>query len=222
MIMILPLFNPNYGYLLRGRYVMPLLPILYCAVAAMGVASFERLHRSTLNQRRRSLATAQLGQACLGLLLAFVVVHPVHNLHNHYEEVWDHGRSNAPIYETFEQIKRHGRDGEVVIIDGFLDYWNYREENRWRVASILRILLDIDGTPYRMVDLGRSSELTEPRNRCRDQLVIVGSRDLNANREIVAKFQLRDLDHGPATPQTRPGRYRLYRLDRLPEAPPSC
>jgi hypothetical protein len=212
--LILPLFNGNFEPVLKGRYLMPLLPVLFAGVGALGAAAIERLRRTEDGRRATS---ARLGMAVLGLAAAFVVLHPLAYLEIYYRQVPEVGRTNARVFRTVEQIIGNRPSGEVVLIDAPLDDIALGP-GAGRVSSAFRLALALEGVPYRRADLDNIAEHTDPANRCRDQLVILGSRRPIVNDEIVTKLDLRDLDHARTRAHSQASRYGLYRLDRLPDA----
>ena len=189
---------------------MPLLPVLYAGVGAVGAACLDEWR-----VRGSGRPTLQgLGVAAAGIVGLLIVLHPLTSLQTYYEQVLRIGRTNARVFQTIDLIKANRPAGEVVLIDRQLDRM-VLGRGAGRPGSAFRLGLALAGIPYQMGDPEALDDLLDPANRCRDQLVILGSRRPIVNEELVAKLDLRDLEHRPAQAHNQASLYGLYRLDRL-------
>ena len=220
-LVVFPSFNGKYTVILNGRYLAPLLPVLYAASGALLAAGMRPLHAPHHSIGPRSALPARLGPIALAGLAAFVVLHPLLNLQAYYGQA-PPNQTNAGLLQAIGQIEANRRPGEVVVIG------RPAAEPQIGTASglpskVFSLALSLENAPYRVVDID-SNELLSPENRCRDQLVVVvppaRGRDLYID-EVAARLQLRSLEPKPA-PGEVDVRYPVYRLDRLPDAPPGC
>jgi hypothetical protein len=103
-----PLLNGKYEPILDGRYLMPLVPLLFIAIAVALLAGTEACKRS-LPPRATWFATA--------LLASWLVIYPLQPLARFYEESQEDGASNAVYLQTFRQLQSAHMDGETVMLD---------------------------------------------------------------------------------------------------------
>lgn len=215
-VLVLPLFNGKYQPVLNGRYLAPLLPVLYAAIGALFAAAFDYLKRAS-GQRGQPPALARLGTATLGLAAVLLLLHPLVYLSTYYEQQHRSNRTNAPLLQAVEVISMNRRPEEAVIIDQSLHWRPGRSQG---LANAFRLALAVNSVPYRVANLD-SSELLDLSIRCRDYLVIVAPFQSRVNQETVTRLDLRDLEHRPAILRSQTSTYGLYRLERLQGAP-SC
>lgn len=108
-LLILPLFNGKYEPLLNGRYLMPLVPLIAVAAAALAVSAWRRASASGW----RAAPPAVL--AATALLLAL----PPFWLARYERAALGEG-GNLPYAELAERIARERRPDETVLLDGEL------------------------------------------------------------------------------------------------------
>ena len=222
LVLVLPLFNGKYNLVPNGRYLAPVLPILYAGVGALFATGLCRLRRSEPGSGGWSSASARLAPALLGLAAAFLVLHPLLYLPTYYRQVPEIGWTNAPMFRTVERIEAHRRSDEPVILDRALNV----HRPGWGDGTPLdafELAFKVSGVPYRVAYLTRdyTDKLLDPSNRCRDQLVVLAAREADRSQEIVARLGLQSLDDAPIGAQVA-GDYPLYRLARASNAPPTC
>jgi 4-amino-4-deoxy-L-arabinose transferase-like glycosyltransferase len=222
--LVLPLFNGKYNLIPNGRYLTPLLPIVYAAVGVLVADGIDRLRRSGHTLGSQSSPFASLGAAALVALLAliaFVAVHPLSYLPTYYRQVPEIGWTNAPILQTFELIQSNRQSDGPVILDRSLNI----HRPGWGDGTPLNAFefaLNVNDLPYFVIDL-RTNKLLDPTYRCQEQFVVLATRDPRANEEIVRRLDLQHFQPQPAELQagTTPI-HGLYVLKRLPDAPTSC
>lgn len=111
LIAILPLFNPRYGPILSGRYLVPLLPLLFMGIGCAVVAAAARL--AALVDGRERLARSGFAMAAgFGL-----VTYPLLSLGAYYEAAVHDGRTNEPLHRLVEAIIAARHTDEAVLLD---------------------------------------------------------------------------------------------------------
>jgi hypothetical protein len=209
----LPLFNGRFDHSLHMRYLMPLLPILYASVGSFGAFGLGLLRAAGRRAGRWATARVVLGQAAFWLLVGFLVLHPLTYLESYYRGALRSGATNAHIFAMLEQIQANQRTQQPVLIDQRLRGTDYREPNRWRLSTILQVLLAIEAVPFRLTDLD-AVELTDPHRGCKDQLVVLGAGDQRRADRLISRLGLTRL--GTISGQTGAATrgYGLYRFER--------
>jgi hypothetical protein len=110
-IAVLPYFNPHYGPILSGRYLIPLLPLGFTALGYVVVVGSEAAAARYRTLRRigwRPLAAA------LGLI---VVLYPLAPLYSYYQSAVADGRTNRPLYRLVDSMLAARAAGETVLLD---------------------------------------------------------------------------------------------------------
>jgi hypothetical protein len=199
--------------MLNLRYLAPLLPVIFAAVGTLVAEGLQLRQVGALPASpRRAYKMPALPVLGLGLIVAFVVAHPVLYLRTYYEQAARLGRTNEHYLEVIELIKTHRRSDEVVIIDQLLESRNLGAGSAWS-GSVFRTALAVEHVPYQVSDV-RSGESIGSATRCRGALLLA-SRQPEIGEDVAARLELRGLDDRPGG-ATRMGRYALYRLDRQP------
>jgi hypothetical protein len=166
-----------------------------------------------------------LGRIGVAAAVAWLVVRPLPDLGAYYQAAERRlsavGRTNAPIFGAVEHIRaqRGGVDRAIV------DRPPHETEVRWdgggRVSMVFRMALALEGVPFREFDL-RKDDLLDPKNRCRDQLVVIALREPDTRRSIVARLGLREVDPQGSRLQAGARAYPIYHLPRLPTSSSTC
>ena len=218
MALLLPLFNGSYQPIwFRGRYLMPLLPLLFAGGGSLGAAALERLGNLG---RDRSPALARLGLLGLGLATAYLLLHPLLYLRTYYDQVIGNSRDNTQFFHTLAQLKAHRQSEETIILSqDFADTW--RPGVGGRLAFAFRLALAVENLPYRILD-PTSSELLDRNSRCRDRFVILAFHRHEVDESVLTGLDLRRLDHSRVDLRAEQASHGPFRLDRLPGAPPTC
>jgi 4-amino-4-deoxy-L-arabinose transferase-like glycosyltransferase len=219
--LLLPLFNGKYNLIPNGRYLSPLLPVMYAAVGALAADGLDRLQRLKCVGKYRSRALVSLGTGALLAVAAFVTLHPLLYLPLYYRQVPEIGWSNAPILSIFELVQANRSSQAPVILDRSLNV----HRPGWGDGTPLNafeLALNTNEIPYFVMDL-RTNKLLDAAYRCEDQFVVLATRDPRVNQDIVGRLGLEQFPRQPAELQagTTPV-HGLYVLKRLPDAPPSC
>lgn len=128
MVLLPPILNGKYGPILDGRYLMPLMPVIFVGIG-LAFAALVRLvewpttsaHAPSDPGRPRSSPAARFGRsaALVGLAVAALVLvaRPVTLLGEFYEESQEDGFSNALYLRTLDQVKAARTGDEGVILD---------------------------------------------------------------------------------------------------------
>jgi hypothetical protein len=142
MVAVLPYFNPRYGPILSGRYLIPLLPLLFTAIGCLLVSASQLATRPLLGRR-------QVRWQPLAVLLGLAVsLYPLFPLHSYYQEVVADGRTNQPLYRLLDSILAARRADEIVLLDEGL-----AQEQLGAGGTDLkafRMLLETRGIPYQV------------------------------------------------------------------------
>jgi glycosyltransferase AglD len=139
--LVLPYFNPRYGPILSGRYLIPMLPFAYLGIA---VAVPWLAGRLPLQPRLRTLATTA---AALGLVLF-----PLVRLAGYYEEVLADGRTNRPLFALADAVESGYHVGDLVLLDEALAQEPLTAGGTDLKA--MRFLLEARSIPYQVAKLG--------------------------------------------------------------------
>lgn len=223
MVAVLPLLNGDYEPLLNGRYLAPLLPIVYACVGSLFAAALWRARPAAGGRAGGAAILRKLGPAVPGLAVAFLVLHPLIYLRAYYEHAPRVGRTNARFFQTVDQIKAYHVPGVPVLVDAPLQK-RVLGPGAGRLASAFRLALSLQGVPHRVVDLRAFAEGRLPKvtGRCHNQLVIMASRKPLVNKDLVARLGLRSPDGKAARVQSQASVYGLYTLPRQPGGSDRC
>jgi 4-amino-4-deoxy-L-arabinose transferase-like glycosyltransferase len=105
-VLVLPYFNPRYGPILSGRYIVPLLPFGFIAIGA------------ALEWLTERVPGRMPARAVLALIaVCFPLVHLVW----YYQEVLADERTNAPLYTLANSAKALYQPGDLVYLDEVLE-----------------------------------------------------------------------------------------------------
>lgn len=220
MAMILPLINGKYNLVPNGRYLAPLLPVLYAAAAALLAAGIESISRPGFGRPRQPLFSRAVAQGGIAVLALFLTLYPLTYLAEYYADVPAVGWTNAPIFATLEKVEAYPASDATVILDRSLnthhDGWGNGTER-----DAFELGLTIGRTPYRVAELrndDNTSRLLEPSGRCHDQLVILAPHKSTENVEVVDRLGLRPVAGDPPEEAA----YPVYVLLRAITAPRTC
>jgi hypothetical protein len=173
-VLLPPAFSGKYRPVLDGRYLMPLVPVLFVAIG-LAVAAAARLvaetGREVLGTRRvwrdgavqdfLSQALPRLARGAALLVLAggttLLVAHPLIWLDAFYKESQEDGFSNALYLRTFQQVTAARADGEVVLLDPLL--MNVKSTGGGKASSSFTFLLALAQIPEAPLDTSDYSEL---------------------------------------------------------------
>ena len=157
-ILVLPYFNPRYGPILSGRYLIPLLPFCFIGIGV----SIDWLIRR-LSAPRALRAGAALLAVC------FPLVHLVW----YYQEVLADDRTNAPLYALADSARDLYQPTDLVFLDEVLEQEPLTGGGNDLKA--LRMLLETRGLRYEVVKINQES-LGTLNTTGRDAVVIMDNR----------------------------------------------
>ncbi len=188
--LLFPLLNSRWYHLILGRYVSPLLPVTYAAMATALVVPVA----AAGSMRRRWAAC--LGVALLsGALLAHAGVH----LRRHYAAEYAAGRTNARLWQIVHAARRLSTPERPVIVDR--DLKAQRLTMGGQVLKAFDALMRADGTPYEKERAGDA-----PLSLVGSYLLIGGpQRDA-----LPATVRLEPVDCGKPPIATSPGDFWVY------------
>lgn len=140
-VLVFPYFNPRYGPILSGRYLIPLLPFAYVGIAVALIWLAEQL-------RMRRWAVPVPVQAAVALA---VVLLPLAYLGIYYRQVLDAERVNTPLFALVETLGTAQNGHERILLDAGLGQENLTAGGTDLKA--LRFLLEARDLPYEVAKL---------------------------------------------------------------------
>jgi 4-amino-4-deoxy-L-arabinose transferase-like glycosyltransferase len=224
MVAILPLINGKYNLVPNGRYLAPLLPILYGAVAALMADGLRSIGRARFGWTRQATLARVAAQGGVAVLTLFLALHPLVYLKEYYGDVQEIGWTNAPIFAALEEVDEYPASDAPVILDRSLNV-HHTGWGNGTPRDALELGLTITRTPYRVADVrgeDNTDRLLAASGRCRDQLVILASREIQENVEVVDRLGLVPLAGVSIDVNPWEEAYRVYVLPRAPTAPKRC
>ncbi|MCC6176514.1 MAG: glycosyltransferase family 39 protein [Chloroflexi bacterium] len=213
--LILPLANATHydiGY--DGRYIMPLLPLVY---ATMGLVTVDtaRFVRGRLQGRITRLAV----QVAISGLLMVLIAAPLFSLGRFYARGVKSEPTNASLVSAMAEATAALRPGDLMVVDGNLNDRKVEHASPWDEASTYRVfkyILEFENVPYETpnVDAAAMDRLAA---RQRPAVIILSSGfdsvDTNKLQDLIDRYRLVGLDGKPAKAPKPAERYRLVRFD---------
>ncbi|HEX3244611.1 MAG TPA: hypothetical protein VHX16_04335, partial [Chloroflexota bacterium] len=198
-VVLLPLVNNRYEPLFSGRYLSPLLPLLFAGLSIVIVLLSARLAPPRL--------MAGTALACAAVLAAYSLI----QLHALYERLESSGRSNTRVLETMRGVQAMLQPGDVVYVDNRLSRRKLMEAGAGDMERVFSGLLEVSAIPYRVVMLDDDWQPSQP------GLVILAARDSpRTTSATIARLGLTNPRGGIATPMADGEIFQLYRAsDRL-------
>lgn len=219
--LLFPVFDANhYDVEYDGRYVLPLLPMLYTGMGLVAVDATRTMCRHLARQAFK--LTALLGAA---LALLVLIVTPLLSLARYYEQSSRADPTNASLVSVVEKIKGARQAGQIVVLDNNLNNRRVEnaserdEESRFRV---IRYILEFDNIPFETpaIDAAVLADLVARRQGA---IVVLSSgfdsRDTASLGALIEEFGLQTLDGQPPRPPRPADRFGVYRLDPQPREP---
>ena len=148
-VLVMPLVNPKYEPLLNGRYLTPLLPLVFAAVG-LATADAWRLLR-----RRAPGGLRQASTAALVAGVALLALYPLVPLAR-YERSTE--RTNHAVLAASRVVQTYRQPGETVLLDRGLD--GIFQMAAGSVYKSMQLLLGGHDVPYADID-GRPSSINE-------------------------------------------------------------
>jgi hypothetical protein len=216
--LILPLFNANhYDVEYDGRYVLPLLPMLYTGIGLLAVDGWRAAQARLTAPAARIGATLLIGAVVFGLVGA-----PLLSVSRYYARGAKAEPTNASLIRAIDDVKSALRPGEVVILDNNLNDRRTEYASPWDEAStfrVMRYVMEFDRVPYEVVDVDQQA-LADLSARRQGMVVILSSgvdgKDTAKLNDLLQTYALTGLDGRPARAPRPADRNRLYRLDPTP------
>lgn len=149
--LVLPYFNPRYGPILSGRYLVPMLPFAFLGVALAVGWLFRRLPSD--RSRLRDIEVLAVSLA--------IVLFPLVPLQSYYQEVLEDGRTNRPLYELTNAVSTGYQPGQVVLLDEALAQEQLTAGGTDLKA--MRFLLGARSIPERVAKVGPDGSVIDER-----------------------------------------------------------
>jgi hypothetical protein len=142
-VLVFPMFAARHENLPRaGRYLAPLLPLIYTAVAFAGWRLWAHLR-----QRGPLARSPNAAGIALGLVAAAVLVlYPLLPLSRYYAEREARGETNEPLFRALAEIEGVRRGEEEVVLD--IDLIQHRLTGGGTVSRALDFLLTMRYIPH--------------------------------------------------------------------------
>jgi hypothetical protein len=213
--LVLPLFNANhYDVEYDGRYVVPLLPMLYAGIGLLAVDVW-RAARARIGTRAARIAVA----VTLSVLIVVLAAAPLLSLSRYYARGARAEPSNASLVRAIDEVKGALRSGDVVILDNNLNDRRTEYASPWDEAStfrVMRYIMEFDRVPYEVVDVDQQA-LADLAARRQASVVILSAgldgRDTAKLNDLIQTSGLVGLDGRPARAPRPADRYGLFRYD---------
>lgn len=221
--LLLPIFNvSHYDVEYDGRYVLPLLPMIYATIGVLAVDAWRMLAgRLATPAARRTLAAA------VGAGLVLLAAVPLLFLARYYERAARAEPTNASLVRAMTEVRSVLAPGQIVLLDSNMNNRRTERANPLDEASTIRVMkyiLEFEQVPFEAayVDdavLRSYADLGQP-------VVVVLSSGVDSKEtaklgDLIERFGMTGLRGEPARPPRPTDRYGVYRLDpaRVPGAP---
>jgi hypothetical protein len=178
-LLALPLLQGKYEPMLNGRYVMPILPLVY---ASIGLVVGDAV--ATL-QRRWPARASVLGGALLGLAV-LTALYPLAPLATYQRSA----RTNHAILAAHEAVLASRAPGEVVLVDYGLDGVFFMAAGS--AFKSMELLLGGSGVPYSVID-ARASSIEDALSEHEPRLLVLNTEKV---RTLGREFTLTPLMGG--------------------------
>jgi hypothetical protein len=214
--LILPLANAtHYDVEYDGRYVLPLLPMIFATMGLLIVDGWRGLRARLWRPQARTAVTVVVGVVTVVLVAA-----PLLSLSKYYVRASRAEPTNASLVRAMDEVKSALRPGDLVLLDNNLnDRRSPYADPLKDEASTIRVfkyVMEFDQVPYEAVDVNEAS-LTAWETRGQSGVVILSagfdSKDTANLGRLMEQFGLTGLDGKPARPPRPADRYGLYRFD---------
>jgi glycosyltransferase AglD len=197
-VLLLPYVNNRYEPLFSGRYLSPLLPVLFAGLCITIVLIVGWLKKPGL--------TAPLGLLCIAGFCAYSLA----QLFGLYARLEASGRTNERVLQAMGEVRATLQPGNIVYLDNRLRRRLLMEAGSGDMERVFSALLDVTGTTYEVVNVDDSWRPARP------GLVILASRETPRSTGVVlARLQLTDTRGGRAEPMAEDEIFRVYRLPGL-------
>lgn len=213
--LILPVFNANhYDVEYDGRYVVPLLPMVYACIGLLLVDGWRAV---VARSGRPALRTT----TAIGLVAVVVVLAaaPLVSLSRYYRQASRAEPTNTSLVRAMDEVKLALRPGDVVLLDNNLNDRRTEYASPWDEAStfrVMRYIMEFDRVPYEVADVDETA-LADFAGRGQAGVVVLSSgfdsKDTANLSELIEQFGLVGLDGKPTRAPRPADRYGLFRFD---------
>lgn len=213
--LLLPVFNANhYDVEYDGRYVMPLLPMVYACIGLLLVDGWRAV------ARRGGRPAARTGAAvAVGLIVLLLAAAPLLSLSRYYARAARAEPTNASLARAMDEVKLALRPGDVVLLDNNLNDRRTEYASPWDEAStfrVMRYIMEFDRVAYEVADVDEAA-LADLASRGQAGVVVLSSgfdsKDTANLGKLIEQFGLVGLDGKPTRAPRPADRYGLYRFD---------
>ncbi len=211
----LPIFNANhYGVEYDGRYVLPLLPMVYAAIGVLVVD----LWRTVVRKLERPAARTGVTVVVSAVVLVLAAV-PLLSLGRYYNRASRADPTNNSLVRAVNDIKRSLRPGDVVLLDNNLNdrltiYAADRDEAS--TFRVIRYIMEFDRVPYVVADVD-DAVLAAYAASGQAAVVVLSSgvdgKETARLGEMLERFGMTELDGKPPKAPRPADRYGLFRLE---------
>jgi hypothetical protein len=173
-LLALPLLQGKYEPLLNGRYVMPVLPLVFASIGLVAADLWGWL------AARWPARSAVVGGVLLGLTV-LVALYPLAPLARYTRNA----RSNHPILAAHEAVLAGRQPGEVVLVDYGLDSVFFMAAGSAFKAT--ELLLGGSSVPYTVID-ARAASLEDALHGYESRLLVLNAekvRNLSRNFTLI-------------------------------------
>jgi hypothetical protein len=192
--LLLPVVNNRYEPLFSGRYLSPLLPVLFAGLCVSAIHVCQRLAPPRF--------VDGLVVALVGVFCAYSLAHLV----GLYGRLEASGRTNERVLAAVREVHASTQPGDVVYLDNRLRRRQLMEAGSGDMERVFSALLDVTGTPYEVVSIDDSWRPARP------GLILLASRETpRSTGAVIARLQLTDARGGRAEPMDENEIFGLYR-----------
>jgi len=154
-----PAFSGKYHPILDGRYLMPLLPVLFVAMG-LAIATAARLLATLPIGEGRPGVVALLGRSAAVVVLALgtavLAAHPLSLLDSYYKESQEDGFSNVQYLRTVSQLEAARRGDEAVLLDPLLT--TVKSTGGGKASTSFLFLLALSDIPNAPLPMAKPNE----------------------------------------------------------------
>ena len=215
--MILPLANVNhYDVEYDGRYVLPLLPMIYATIGLLVVDVWRAAQARWSRPITRTTITTVLAVAVV--VLAGL---PLLSLSRYYARASRVEPTNNSLVRAMDEVKSALRPGDVVLLDNNLNTRRIAPnadplKDEASVFRVFKYIMEFDRISYTVKVIDETA-LSEWTSAAQSGVIILDpgfdSKDTAKLGQLIEQFGLVGLDGKPARPPRPTERYGLFRFD---------
>jgi hypothetical protein len=180
---LLPAVNPKFNTLVHGRFVMPIVPVLLAASAALLAAMF---HPPVPPSPRLRVSASQRLSVLAAVAATIVLLGPLPSLVRYYDHIFANRDTNERAYQLAGLVAHHRQSDELVILDEAFGSESGDGDDELRA---LRFLLALQEAPVKILKI-TPKRLEDELDDAAGLLVVLNGR------------QLRDFGRLPLEPLT--------------------